>query len=166
MSDSSTTGGATTARKGHGFRTFIIVVVLMAAAFGGGWYWGESRLRQDTAAWNAERQKLEASLADTQKSLDSMKAVQALWETDAQVSAALADLADNNFGLARDAAERARTTLQKAAPALTPDQASALAPLDGLLQGLVQDAASLSPQARGRAREAQSILRAAMKRAP
>jgi hypothetical protein len=161
MSDSSVGGAPAKERKGHGFRTFIIVIVLMGAAFGGGWYWGESRLRQGTTAWNAEKQKLEATLADTQKSLDALKAAQVLWEIDAGISETVADLADNNFGLARDAAGAARATLQKAT--LPPGQAAALAPLDGLLKDLGQSAAALSPQAKAAAREARTLLRAAMK---
>jgi hypothetical protein len=164
MSDSSATGAPEKARTGHGFRTFIIVIVLMGAAFGGGWYWGESRLRQGTSDWNAEKQKLETSLADTQKSLDALKARQVLWEIDAGISEAIADLADNNFGLARDAAGAARLALQKAT--LPPGQAAALAPLDGMLKDLGQSAASLSPQAKAAAREARTLLRSAMKTSP
>jgi hypothetical protein len=148
----------------HGFRNFLIVVVLLAAAFGAGWYWGEVRLRQASAAWKADRQKLEASLADAAKTLDGMKSAQALWEIDSRLSEADADLADNNFGLARDAAEAARLLLEKAAPGLSPAQTTALAPLQEALKDLSRSAGSLSPDAKARARAALTLLRTTLKK--
>jgi hypothetical protein len=151
------------APRRHGFRNFLIVLVLIAAAFGAAYYWGEVRLRQASAEWKADRQKLEASLAEAAKSLDGMKSAQALWEIDSRLSEADADLADNNFGLARDAAEAARLLLEKATPGLSPAQNTALAPLQGALKDLAHSAGSLSPDAKARARAALSLLRSALK---
>jgi uncharacterized membrane-anchored protein YhcB (DUF1043 family) len=153
-------------RKPRRFRNFLIALILVAAAFAAGLLLGELRLRQASAAWKADQQKLEAAVADATKSLDALKAAQALWEIDGQVSEVLADLADNNFGLARDAADAARLLLEKAAPGFTVAQSSALAPLEGVLKDLGQSATSLSPDVKSKAREARSLLRAALKEAP
>ena len=145
------------------FRTFLIVLVLVAAAFGAGYLLGELRLRQASEAWKTERQKLETSLAENVKSLDALKTTQTLSEIDGRLSEALADLADNNFGLAHDAADTALLLLEKAAPGLPAEQGKALAPLAGALKDLGQSAAALSPAAKLKAREARSLLRVAMK---
>jgi hypothetical protein len=158
---------ATPPLKGRNrFRTFLVVLVLVAVAFGAGVLWGEMRLRKASAEWKAEQQKLETSLAENAKTLDTLKATQALWEIDGLVSEALADLADNNFGLAHDVAEAARLLLEKAAPGLAAGQGTALAPLEGVLKDLGQGAAALSLNAKIKAREARSLLRAALKDGP
>jgi hypothetical protein len=148
------------------FRTFLIVLILVAAAFAAGVLWGELRLRQASAGWKAEQQKLETSLAENAKTLDALKAAQSLWEIDGLVSEALADLADNNFGLAHDAAEAARILLEKTAPGFPAGQGTALAPLAGVLKDLGQGAAALTPNAKIKAREARALLRAALKNGP
>jgi hypothetical protein len=153
-------------RKPRRFRNFLIILLLVAAAFAGGFIWGEMRLRQASAAWKADQQKLEAALAGNAKTLDALKATQSLWEVDGYVSEVLADLADSNFGLARDAANAAILGLARATPGLTPAQSSTLAPLEGILKDLGQGATSASPDVKARAREARSLIRAALKAGP
>ena len=148
------------------FSTFLIVLVLVAAAFGAGYLLGELRLRNASEAWKTEQQKLETSLAENAKSLDALKTAQTLWEIDGRLSEALADLADNNFGLAHDAADTALLLLEKTAPGLPAAQGTALAPLAGALKDLGQSAAALSPTAKLKAREARSLLRVVLKSGP
>jgi hypothetical protein len=153
-------------KKRHGFRTFLIALLFVAAAFGAGYYWGELRLRQASASWKADQQRLETALAENAKTLDALKASQSLWEIDSRLSEVLADLADRNFGLASDATDAARTLLEKAAPGFTPAQGTALASLGAALKDLGQGVAALSPDAKAKAREARSLLRAAIKTSP
>ena len=140
----------------------IFVLVLIAAGFGGGFYWGEMRLRQASASWKTERDKLEATVKETTQALSALQNTRSLWEIDGRVSEILADLADNNFGLARDAAQAAQMLLEKASPGFDSGLSATLAPLDGILKDIVQDAPVLSPQAKAKAREARTLVRAAI----
>jgi hypothetical protein len=142
--------------------TVILVLVLIAAGFGGGFYWGEMRLRQAAASWKTERDKLEATVKETTQELAALQSTRSLWEIDGRVSEILADLADNNFGLARDAAQAALTLLEKAAPGFDSGLGATLAPLDGILKNIIQGAPVLSPQAKAKAREARTLIRAAI----
>ncbi len=142
--------------------TVVVVIALIAAAFGGGWLWGEMRLRRAPASWSAEREKMAATVTETNLSLAALRSDRALWEIDGRLSEILADLADNNFGLAHDAAVATRAVLTAITPSLATSKGPALAALDGLLVGVKESADALSLNAKGKARQAQAILRAAL----
>ena len=154
-----------TGKKGRRIIVLCVVVVLVAAAFGGGYLWGEVRIREAAAAWKSEREKLQATISENAQSLAVLRSTRALWIVDGRISEVLADLADSNFGLARDAADAARLALQKEIPDLRPEQRAALAPLEQILKEAGQSAAALSPDAKVKARAARVVIRAAMEMA-
>jgi hypothetical protein len=140
----------------------ILVLALIGGAFGGGLYWGDIRLHQASAEWKTQKDKLDAVMKETTSELAALRSTRTLWEIDGRVSEALADLADNNFGLAGDAAQAARLALQKAAPDFDANLSATLAPLDGLLKDIVQAATTLSAQGKIKARDARTLVRAAI----
>jgi anti-sigma factor RsiW len=150
------------AKGKNGFVKIVVVIALIAAAFGGGWLWGEIRLRQASASWGAERTKMKATVTETTQALSDLTSVRKLWEIDGRISEILADLADNNFGLARDTATEARRTLESLTPSLPAGMATALAPLAGILKTVQDDAALLSLDAKSRARDARALIRVAL----
>jgi hypothetical protein len=136
----------------------LVVVILIACAFGAGALLGFLQLRGARGSWQKEKAELEARLAQASGEIGSLHSRESLWRIAEATAAARIDLAEKNFGLARDAAAAARETYIQAAAALDANTRNEIAPLEPLLAELEKAADAVSPDAKIRAREAAELL--------
>jgi len=140
-------------------RAFLVVLVLIAAAFAGGLILG---LRQSQGAreeWRRQKSDLEGSTAGLSRDLQSERGRAFLWQVAEGIAEVRVNLAEKNFGLARDAAAAVEQVFAAAPADLSPETRSRLAPLGPLLTQIKAAADSVSPEARSRALEASNLLR-------
>jgi hypothetical protein len=151
-----TTPPAETRKSRRG--TFLIVVVLIAAAFGGGLLVGLLQARSAREAWQKEKTDLQASAARLSQEAETARSKALFWQLAEGIAQVRANLAEKNYGLARDAAAAATKVFDSAAD-LAPDTRAQLAPLGPLLTEIQSAADSLSPDAKSRAGEAADLLK-------
>lgn len=138
------------------FGVFLIVCALIAAAFGGGALWGYLRMRDARAAWLSERAGLEAQLA---REISLARPRELLWQVDEGLSTILINLAEKNFGLARDEAAALKSLLAKSSADLSDEARARLTQLGPVLEDIERSADALSPDVKSRALRARDLLR-------
>jgi hypothetical protein len=135
-------------------------VGLLAAGFTMGILRGHHDFADARVSWSLERDRLQTAVDAGNRLASSLRAQEALWELDAEISAVLSDLADKNFGLARDEVATANSLLSKAD--LPAEAAKTLAPLGSLLVDIGRSADGLSADARASAEQARALVRGAI----
>jgi len=150
------------AGTGHAGRNRLVVVLvcagLIAAAYGGGRLQDVVSLRAAKAQWDAEKAKLTDSLAARDRELAGLRAQSVLWKLDAGLSQVMADIADKNYGLARDAAADAAGILARMPADMDSSTRDRLQPLAALLEDTRQAADAVSPEALVKARAARALV--------
>lgn len=111
-----------------------------------------------TLAVRRARARLTNSLKASTKALSTLKTQQALWKLNAGLSEVLADIADKNYGLARDAAREMSALLSRALADMNAAERERLQPLVTLLADAGRAADTLSPEARAKAQQARSLV--------
>ena len=86
------------------FAVFLAVLALVAAAFGGGALWGHLRARADREVWQKQRDEMEQRIASQELEASAARARDAIHGLDEGLSRVLINLAEKNYGLARDEA--------------------------------------------------------------
>jgi hypothetical protein len=149
------------AQKGSSRGRLIAILVsvgLIAAAYGGGRLQGALALRAAKAEWQKEQTRLSDSLEARTRELSTLKAQQALWRLSAGLSEVLSDIADKNYGLARDAAGEMSALLSRTLPDMDGPSRERLQPLVTLLAETGQAADTLSPDTRAKAQQARTLV--------
>ena len=152
-------------KKTSRFAVFLAVLALVAAAFGGGALWGHLRARADREAWQKQRDELEQRIASQEREASAARARDAIHGLDEGLSRVLINLAEKNYGLARDEASALSRALadlggSPAATAGLPEEFRArLASVEPLLAEVTRAADALSPDARASALRARDMLR-------
>ncbi len=147
-----------TLKKRSRFAGFLVVVVLLAAAFGAGLLLGSLQSRGAREAWLKEKADLQASSSALSKDVDAARSQAFLWRLAEGVAQVRVDLAEKNYGLARDAAASARG-LFDAAPELAPEVRAQVSALGPMLADIQSAADSLAPDARSKANDAADFLK-------
>jgi hypothetical protein len=140
----------------------LVALVLIAAALGGGYLWGTIELKNAQIAWGEERDRLGAIVNESAGRIAALEAQQAAWKIDAGISEVIADLADKNYGLARDTALSLSPLYSKASGGMADAVRTALQPLAPLLDEIGRAADSMSPDALSKARLARDMIRKAL----
>jgi hypothetical protein len=140
------------------FALFLVVCALIAAAFGGGALWGALRTRAERQAWQKERAGLEERIASQAKELAAATVRDVLYTLDEGLSKVLIDLAEKNYGLARDEAATLADSLTRASADLPESSRASLAELGPVLAEIGRAADAVSPDARSAALRARDLL--------
>ncbi len=152
-------GAGPASKKKPRFRIFLVVCALVAAAFGGGALWGHLRARADRSTWQKERTTLEERLAALEGEVATARAQAVVHRLDEALSKVLVDLAEKNYGLARDEAAALARTVSSAAADLPAAWRGGLDQAASLLDEAARAADALSPDARARTVQARETLR-------
>ncbi len=140
------------------FTRVVVVLVLIACAFGAGTLFGFLRLRSARETWLREKGDMESRLTEVSRELSALRPRDSLWRISESIAAVRIDIAEKNFGLARDAAATAQQIYTQASAALDPDTRAQIAPLGPLLTEVQSAAESVSPQAKDRAQAAADLV--------
>jgi hypothetical protein len=138
--------------------TVLIALALLAASYGAGRLQGALALRAAASGWQQEKARLSSSLDANVKALAAVKSRQSLWQLNAGLSEVLADIADKNFGLARDAAREMSALLSRARIDMDPSAAERLQPLVDLISDTARAADALDPETRAKATQARALV--------
>jgi hypothetical protein len=143
-----------------------VVVGAIAAAYGAGRLQGALALRSARAAWQVTESQLNASVETKSKEIAALKSSQTLWQLHAGISEVMADIADKNYGLARDGAREASGVLSRSLADMDAALRDRLQPLVPLLDDTARTADEVSPEARTNAQRARALVQEALAQPP
>jgi len=147
-------------RKGRGrLIAFLIAVALVAAAYGVGRLQGALSEKAAREEWQKQKAEMESSAAANQKELSDLRSQKVLWRMESGLSEVLANVADKNYGLARDGAQELSDRLSGALQDMDPPLRGRVRPLAPMLDDAARAADSLSPDTRAKVRAARDLVR-------
>ena len=140
----------------------LVAVILIGGAYGAARLQGRAELDKARASWQSEKDTMSATIETSTKELAALRTRQALWRLDADASEILADLADKNYGLARDVARESSARLARALVDMGSAMRDRMQPLGSLLDDVSRAADSLNVDARAKAQQVRTLVRLAI----
>ncbi len=141
------------------------VVVLIAVAFGAGLLLGLLLSRESRQALQKDKADLQASAASLSRDAEAARSRAFLWQLAEGVEQVRVNLAEKNYGLARDAAAGARRVLD-AGPDLTPELRAQVSALGPMLADIQNAADALAPDTKSKATGAADLLKRILESSP